>query len=101
MSSGGPNSQRFSPFTPPIRGAFPLDREHRCAALVQGYLDCIKGALRSAPAGSSAAPSSNELCREWAARYLKCRMDAKLMSEEDLAGLGFASVELDNKDAPE
>ena len=50
MSTGGPNTQRFSPFTPPLRGSFPLDREHKCDAIVREYLSCIK-AYNQAPKG--------------------------------------------------
>lgn len=42
MSTGGPNTQRFSPFTPPLRGSFPLDREHKCDSIVTQYLSCLK-----------------------------------------------------------
>ena len=91
MSSGGPNTQRFSPFTPPLRGSFPLDHEHICNPLVEDYLNCIRQYNSSnKPDNSSSSESSgSNVCRPLAKLYLDCRMKAGLMTEEDLKSLGF------------
>jgi cytochrome c oxidase assembly protein subunit 19 len=94
MSSGGPNAQRFSPFTPPLRGSFPLDRTHICDSLVASYLKCLKdynthSHTTQIPETSPPAASSSNTCRELARKYLECRMDAGLMTEEDLKSLGY------------
>ena len=94
MSTGGPNTQRFSPFTPPLRGSFPLDREHTCNPLVEDYLNCLRNYNRkSGRAGSdkveNSEESGSEICRPLARKYLECRMTAGLMTEEDLKSLGY------------
>ena len=106
MSTGGPNTQRFSPFTPPLRGSFPLDRDHVCNPLVHDYIACLRQYnLKSKPAvtakeepstssdsiniGGDNSDSGSEVCRPLAKLYLECRMKAGLMTEEDVKSLGF------------
>lgn len=93
MSTGGPNTQRFSPFTPPLRGSFPLDRHHICNPLVEDYLNCLreynKAAGRIELDGVGSEDSGGQKCRPLAKVYLECRMKAGLMTEEDLKSLGF------------
>ncbi len=87
MSTGGPNIQRFSPFTPPLRGSFPLDRDHICTPLVSDYLACLRQ-YNTTRLGDGEG-SGGEMCRPLAKLYLECRMKAGLMTEEDLKSLGF------------
>lgn len=101
MSTGGPNTQRFSPFTPPLRGSFPLDHEHTCNNLIEDYLNCLRqyNLRKNDKNGNDGdttkiednnlASSSVGLCRPLAKLYLECRMKAGLMTEEDLKSLGF------------
>lgn len=88
MSTGGPNTQRFSPFTPPLRGSFPLDRDHICNPLVEDYIACLRQ-YNLSPKPSEVDGSGGEVCRPLAKLYLECRMGAGLMTEEDLKSLGF------------
>lgn len=89
MSSGGPNTQRFSPFTPPLRGSFPLDHDHICNPLVEDYLNCIRKYNSNNKINTSSGDSGSNVCRPLAKLYLDCRMKAGLMTEEDLNSLGF------------
>ena len=119
MSTGGPNTQRFSPFTAPLRGSFPLDREHLCDSMVSAYLKCLKeynnrrncseknkmstdnlistttitttntNTIPTLPLDNDNSSSSGELCRPLAKLYLECRMKAGLMTAEDLNELGY------------
>lgn len=94
MSTGGPNTQRFSPFTPPLRGSFPLDRSHICNPLVEDYLNCLRDYNRKESGsgtgqGADSEESGSEICRPLARKYLECRMKAGLMTEEDLKSLGY------------
>lgn len=91
MSTGGPNTQRFSPFTPPLRGSFPLDHDHICNPIVENYLKCLKEYNKSSNQSNteSETDSGGHNCRNFAKEYLECRMRAGLMTEEDLKSLGF------------
>ena len=71
-------SQLPSP-SPPERGAFPLDLEHKCKSLVLSYLECIK-------------KNGGDSCRQISREYLKCRMDNDLMAHDDLDNLGFKDL---------
>lgn len=90
MSTGGPNTQRFSPFTPPLRGSFPLDRDHTCNHLVEDYLNCLRQYNNSIKDKRKEDDlSGSGVCRPLAKLYLECRMKAGLMTDEDLKSLGF------------
>lgn len=105
MSTGGPNTQRFSPFIAPLRGSFPLDRSHVCNPLVHDYLTCLRqynlrGTLSAIGSDNTdsnlsdsptddTSTSSSQVCRGLAKLYLECRMGAGLMTAEDLDSLGF------------
>ncbi|KAK0425118.1 hypothetical protein QR680_009041 [Steinernema hermaphroditum] len=70
--------QRVAPVTPPLKGSFPLDHEGQCKVEMLKYMLCLHEANQH----------STE-CRGFARDYLKCRMDAGLMEQDDLARLGF------------
>ncbi|ORZ31176.1 hypothetical protein BCR44DRAFT_1442911 [Catenaria anguillulae PL171] len=63
---------------PQKRGAFPLDHDGECKALVQKYLKCLKE-----------SKASNMSCRELSKAYLECRMQRGLMAKDEMQNLGF------------
>lgn len=63
---------------PPEKGVFPLDHFGECKPSKEAYLGCLKEHSGDA-----------SQCTELARRYLLCRMDRKLMVEQDLSELGF------------
>lgn len=121
MSTGGPNAQRFSPFTPPLRGSFPLDRGHECDALVVDYLACLRDYNKRAAVSTDdnrqspyngnqhihhsdneteqTLSSGTEACRPMARRYFECRMAHGLMTPEDLHKLGYPARDNDTQPA--
>lgn len=67
--------------SPPLRGVFPLDHAERCKASMKLYIACLK-----------AAGSRHHLCKGESRRYLECRMEANLMSPENLDELGYGEA---------
>jgi cytochrome c oxidase assembly protein subunit 19 len=102
MSSGGPNSQRFSPFNPPIKGSFPLDHKSKCDQYVLNYLACVKyyqkQSKKSTDNDETLFKSTTVACRPEAREYFKCRMENGLMEAEEFEKLGFFQ-DLDNNRA--
>lgn len=76
--SMGSSWQSFSSATPPDRGAFPMDIEEKCTPFVKKYLVCLKE-----------NKGDSRICRELSKAYLQCRMDNKLMEQDQLSNLGF------------
>jgi len=64
---------------PPQRGIFPLDHDAECRESMKTYLNCL-----------SESNNDHYRCRDLSKAYLQCRMDHKLMAEEDLDKLGFS-----------
>ena len=62
----------------PQRGSFPLDHYAECKDAMTAYLSCMKSAR-----------SVNDVCRDQAKSYLKCRMDRNLMAPDSMKNLGF------------
>ena len=58
---------------PPQRGIFPLDHDAECRESMKTYLNCL-----------SESNNDHYRCRDLSKAYLQCRMDHKLMAEEDL-----------------
>ncbi|KAI3385050.1 hypothetical protein SNEBB_005698 [Seison nebaliae] len=71
--------KNFQP-SPPQKGVFPLDRKGLCKEAFIEYMDCL-------------TKNKNESvkCREQSKHYLECRMQNRLMLEEDLSHFGFRS----------
>lgn len=63
---------------PPEKGAFPLDHEGECKALIAQYLRCLK-----------THEYESQGCTHLSKDYLRCRMERGLMVEEDFSNLGF------------
>lgn len=83
-------NQRFSSKEPPILGAFPLDHEGDCKALVAQYLECMRSSI-----------ASEGGCKKLMKSYLECRIKNGLMDEIDdwrMVGLGDDRLPLVNKD---
>lgn len=80
---------------PPLKGSFPLDRRRECAREEAQYLQCLgssgSSTSKSEPGGVSTRSFDHLHCRGLAEEFLRCRMDANLMSKEDLSKLGFRS----------
>lgn len=76
MSIGG--QKIFIP-KPPAKGAFPLDHDGECRDEMVKYMECLKQHKLDSSA-----------CRSLSQSYLKCRMDSKLMAQEDWKKLGFS-----------
>mmetsp|Transcript_9614 Transcript_9614/g.30882 ORF Transcript_9614/g.30882 Transcript_9614/m.30882 type:complete len:113 (+) Transcript_9614:449-787(+) len=74
------------PPRPPDKGSFPLDHFRECSDVKAEYMECLK--LNGMKA---------EACKKLSGSYLKCRMERKLMAEEELSRLGFHEVEAANK----
>lgn len=70
--------------TPPIRGAFPLDHDGECRAVVLQYLACLRHHQHE-----------QGPCRALAQRYLACRMARGLMHADEWPRLGFPSAARD------
>ena len=69
---------------PPQRGIFPLDHDSECKPFIDNYLACLNG-----------ANDVHHKCKKLSKDYLQCRMDRKLMSEENLDDVsGRSLVEL-------
>lgn len=81
MSANPGNSLKALSPTPPERGSFPLDHDGECTTQMQEYLNCIKLVK------GENAPN----CRLLAKKYLKCRMDNRLMDKDDWKHLGLPS----------
>lgn len=73
------NQKLFRP-TPPDKGSFPLDHDGECRPQMIQYLECMQKHDRDSSS-----------CREFSQMYLKCRMDAQLMAQEEWSKLGFKS----------
>lgn len=86
MSANPGNSLRALSPTPPERGSFPLDHDGECRIQMLDYLNCMKLVK------GENAPN----CRLLAKDYLKCRMDNKLMDEDEWKHLGLPA---DKKDS--
>lgn len=69
--------------TPPDRGSFPLDHDGTCKDIAKDYLACIKASNGNALA-----------CRQLSAKYMKCRIDNNLLSDEPLTNLGFRECDI-------
>ena len=100
MSTGGPNTQQFSPFKAPLRGSFPLDREAKCKCFVTAYLACLRSyskMTRHDPPSHKEHntgtigefKSGTTACRPEARAYFECRMINDLMKQEEFDKLGF------------
>jgi cytochrome c oxidase assembly protein subunit 19 len=63
---------------PPERGVFALDHQGECKNDMKVYLSCL-----------DSNKQDHFPCKEFSARYLKCRMDRDLMAKEDLDNLGL------------
>eukprot|EP00934_Nitzschia_sp_Nitz4_P005513 Nitzschia sp. Nitz4//scaffold53_size117307//105884//106804//NITZ4_003782-RA/size117307-augustus-gene-0.94-mRNA-1//1//CDS//3329554241//5503//frame0 len=63
---------------PPQRGVFALDHFKQCSDPMKAYLDCLKE-----------SKDMHHKCKQLSKEYLECRMNNKLMSEENLDHLGF------------
>ncbi|EFC46352.1 predicted protein, partial [Naegleria gruberi] len=57
----------------PKRGSFPLDHLHECDQAVELYYKCLQDNQNFA-----------SKCRKEASEYLKCRVENKLMSNDDM-----------------
>mmetsp|Transcript_12620 Transcript_12620/g.27632 ORF Transcript_12620/g.27632 Transcript_12620/m.27632 type:complete len:115 (-) Transcript_12620:337-681(-) len=64
---------------PPQRGIFPLDHDSECKPFMEKYIACLQE-----------HQDRHHLCRDLSKDYLQCRMDRKLMADEDLDKLGFS-----------
>ncbi|KAF0977941.1 hypothetical protein FDP41_003263 [Naegleria fowleri] len=71
----------------PKRGSFPLDHLHECDKAVEEYFKCLQDN------GNFASK-----CRKEASDYLKCRVEHKLMSKEDMLQ---ADIPETNENTPE
>ena len=66
---------------PPQRGIFPLDHDSECKPFIEKYLECLN--------------DSNDMhhkCKQLSKDYLQCRMDRKLMSEENLDDVSAVEI---------
>lgn len=66
---------------PPQRGIFQLDHDSECKPFIEKYLACLN--------------DSNDMhhkCKELSKDYLQCRMDRKLMSEENLDDVSAVEI---------
>mmetsp|Transcript_24564 Transcript_24564/g.77026 ORF Transcript_24564/g.77026 Transcript_24564/m.77026 type:complete len:116 (-) Transcript_24564:666-1013(-) len=63
----------------PEKGVFPLDHDGTCKADAKAFLQCL-----------DKNDSDHFSCRKLSRQYLECRMQNKLMAEEDLDQLGLA-----------
>ncbi|EPZ34991.1 hypothetical protein ROZALSC1DRAFT_30829 [Rozella allomycis CSF55] len=71
----------------PIRGSFPLDTQGLCKDYFENYMACLSKNF-----------DHSILCRRGMRDYLKCRMDNDLMDKEDMARLGFADLEEEERE---
>lgn len=78
MATSTSLSGRTSAPKPPAKGSFPLDHLGECKLFAVAYERCLDENGRAAGR-----------CREQARKYLKCRMDAGLMAQEEWKKLGL------------
>mmetsp|Transcript_11695 Transcript_11695/g.35644 ORF Transcript_11695/g.35644 Transcript_11695/m.35644 type:complete len:111 (+) Transcript_11695:142-474(+) len=71
-------SNRVPAPRPPERGSFPLDHFGECAEIAKAYKQCLKE--------TNNVPLK---CRQFARKYLECRMETGLMAKENWQSLGF------------
>ena len=66
----------------PEKGVFPLDHDGVCKGAMKDFLGCLKE-----------KEQDHYACRELSRAYLECRMQNRLMAEEDLDQLGLVDNE--------
>eukprot|EP01118_Nematostelium_gracile_P015992 TRINITY_DN6533_c0_g1_i1.p1 TRINITY_DN6533_c0_g1~~TRINITY_DN6533_c0_g1_i1.p1 ORF type:complete len:113 (+),score=35.95 TRINITY_DN6533_c0_g1_i1:130-468(+) len=63
---------------PPEKGSFPLDHLAECKNIMQEYLDCLKE-----------NGNVSLKCRDQSKKYIQCRMENQLMTQDELKNLGY------------
>eukprot|EP00310_Coccolithus_braarudii_P017304 CAMPEP_0183342758 /NCGR_PEP_ID=MMETSP0164_2-20130417/8815_1 /TAXON_ID=221442 /ORGANISM="Coccolithus pelagicus ssp braarudi, Strain PLY182g" /LENGTH=127 /DNA_ID=CAMNT_0025513447 /DNA_START=14 /DNA_END=397 /DNA_ORIENTATION=- len=80
MASFASVPAKGAPPRPPDKGSFPLDHFGECSAAKTQYMECLK---------QHQMQGNRDDCRRLSAAYLQCRMDSKLMAQEELDRLGY------------
>lgn len=81
MASAGHYQRSFTP-TPPLKGAFPLDKEGLCKTEMLEFMLCMHD-----------KSSLNHECQPRIREYLECRMRNGLMDQEEFHKLGLGKVD--------